>query len=347
GSPLQFPVRVATDYTPSSLLRDTSQAGFELPSIPRRIPPVALPKQPAPAVTKAKSQPNSNPSFKLSGLPVSRSSSTIPSNTTSAANPSQAIAPPPVDCWDDFLESSTQISRELASKTVGQVAEPKTTSAAASPPMPDYFPPMSTQDLKFLLDDLDVEPRPGVSKVSEALTVSFPPKTASTPLLEKVTPQPTPETTKVGPTLTAARPSNGPSISGCIQASVNTRACSSLVANSSKPLTSIKKIAGRCLNPGPFASGIHTELAKLRASQLPKSMSGPSAKRMALTTPSRTHKPPAKKQCKVDSRPVAQAKTAASVAPDTRFEEFVMSTQEAASLFDDDDFSFGSPPIAV
>ncbi|KNG44074.1 atp-dependent dna helicase pif1-like [Stemphylium lycopersici] len=310
---IQFPVRVATDYTPSSLPRDTSQAGFKLPSIPGRAPPVALPRQPVPAATKARPQSNLNPSFKLPGLPASKSSSTIPSNTTLAPNPPQVITPPPADCWDDFLESSTQISRELASETIPEVAEPNKTSVAPSPPMVDYLPPMSTQDLDFSLDDLDNEPEPDFSKVSGAQTVSSSPsKAALTPLLEKVPAQPTLETTKVVPTLPAARPANRPSNSGYTQTSINTPTRSSAIANSSRPLTSTKKIAGRCLNPGPFATGLQIELAKLRASQLPKSMSGPSAKRKAPTAPSRTHTPPAKKQCKVDSRPVAQAKPTAS-----------------------------------
>jgi hypothetical protein len=35
-------------------------------------------------------------------------------------------------------------------------------------------------------------------------------------------------------------------------------------------------------------------------------------------------------------------------APNTSFDDFIMSTQEAASFFDDDDsLSFGSPPIAA
>ncbi|CAG5166151.1 uncharacterized protein ALTATR162_LOCUS6889 [Alternaria atra] len=350
----QFPIRVAIDYTPSSMPQDTSQPGFKLPSIPGRVPPATLPRKPTPPVIKAKPPINQNPGFKLPGIPASKSSSFTAIEPISVTKKTPSILSLPTDCWDDFLESSTQISRELASETTPTVREPIKASTTVSPPIADDLPPISTQDFDFSLEDLDEEPSTEEVRCGAALNMHTAPSTVPAPLQAKS------ETLRP-----AQKPTSLPLPSEPAKSLITPTKVDSSVAqknfpprasaNSSRPLTSSKsskKIAGKCLNPGPFAYGLEAELAKLRASQLPKSMTGINAKRRATTTPSRDQALPTKRQ----RVPTPHSKPPPVVStPSASFEDFVMSTQEVASFFDDDDdvddddnnMSFGSPPIAV
>jgi hypothetical protein len=387
---IQFPIRVVTDYTPPSLSRETSQTGFKLPTIPSRVPPASLPRKPTPPVSKAKPQMNQNPGFKLPGLPASKSSSSFPSKTISSNTPTPTISQSLGDGWDDFFESSTQVSRELASDAVPSVPHRRTLTTVPPPPIIESLPPMSTQDFDFSMEDLDDEPEPVPKpKVSNPMTPRLVQTTTKTgprpfpvqpvaprhlqetvhavPVLPPVKPH---TTTNMAPTLPVAKPvlprSAQPAAKttpppppaaksliapGKQNSSVTpVRALqrSSTAANSSRPLTSAKKIAGKCLNPGPFATGLEAELAKLRASQLPKSMTGPNAKRRARASPSVGPPQPSKKQCTPATRPVLPAKSPVASKSTASFEDFGLSTQDAASFFDDDEsMSFGSPPISV
>jgi hypothetical protein len=343
----QFPICVAIDYTPSQLPRETPQTGFKLPSIPGRTPPAIPSRKPTAPVPRVKPQENFNPGFRLPGLPASRSISSDASNTTPTVKTSQPVHTPSADCWDDFFESSTQISREIASEANSEVTKTKCTSVALSPPMVDDLPPMSTQDLDFSLDDLDDEPLNNASESKPETTVA-PSKAMSTSLSEEAVSRLTKKTAQIAPTAQSARSVTEPAKYEPAVARKDAPACSSVVANSSRPLKSTKKIAGKCWNPGPFATGIDIELAKLTASQLPKSMSGPSLKRRATTVPSKIHAPPAKRQYTAEPHSKSPSKTASTTVANASFDDFVMSTQDVASFFDDDDnLSFGSPPIAV
>ncbi|KAF5846527.1 hypothetical protein GGP41_004578 [Bipolaris sorokiniana] len=345
----QFPICVAINYTSSQPPRDTPQAVFKLSSIPDRIlPPISYRKTTLPEL-RAKPQVNLNPDFKLPGLPASKSTLSNISNTTAADTSSKTPAlPAPTDCWDDFFESSTQISREIASEAKPKVIGTNTTSIATSLSNVDDLPPMSTQDLNFSLDDLDDEPIHSVPNQ---------PKLETTPMASKIIPTALPErspcpqthkTTQVAPVSPRVEPLAVSLKCDPIMTSTHTPTRASAVTNSIRPLMSNKKIAGKCWNPGPFVTGLDAELAKLRASQLPKSMSVANAKRRATAAPSKTHAPPSKKQYAVESHPTLASKPAATTATNTSFDDFIMSTQDAASFFDDDDnLSFGSPPIAV
>ena len=320
---LQFAIRVATDYAPSKVPRETSQVGFKLPSVPGRVPPAAFPKKPTLPITNAKPRANPIPEFKLPTLPASKSSSPDPSRDMSATKASSLMSSS-VDCWDDFLESSTQISRQLASEGTAKVVESENASSVAPLTMANGLSPVSTQDLDFSLDDLDEEPEHAVSDAPKAPTKSIPAKTL-----------PTYKQTEEVPTLPPARPILGPSKRENI-AMTRTPARSSASMDSSRPVLSTKKIAGRCLNPGPFATGLDIELAKLRASQLPKSMSGHGAKRRATAAPSKVQGP-TKRQCTVDLYPALSSTTATVTVAKFTFDDFLLSTQQVASFFDDDD----------
>jgi hypothetical protein len=342
----QFPIRVAIDYTTSSMPQDTSQLGFKLPSIPGRVPLATLSRKPTPPAIKAKPPMNQNPGFKLPGIPASKSSSFTAIEPISFAKETPSIPSLPTDCWDDFLESSTQISRELASETTPTVKEPIKASMTVSPPIVDDLPPISTQDFDFSLEDLDEEPSTKV-KCGAAPNTHTASSTVPAPLQAKsetLRPAQKPTTLPLPSEPAKSLITSTKVDSNVAQKNFPPRAS----ANSSRPLTSSKsskKIAGKCLNPGPFAYGLEAELAKLRASQLPKSMTGINAKRRATTMPSRDPAPATKRQCV----PTPHSKFPAVVStPSASFEDFAMSTQEVASFFDDDDnMSFGSPPIAV
>jgi hypothetical protein len=361
----QFPIRVAIDYTPSGVPRDTSRSGFKLPSIPGRMPPPSLARKPTPPAVKAKPTTNQNPGFKLPGAPASKSSSFTAVEPTSVLKKTSSVPLPPTDCWDDFFESSTQVSRELASEATPAVKEPPKPSTITLPSVVDDMPPISTQDFDFSLDDLDEEPRKEEEKCKVAPVTHVAPSKVSAPLqANSGTPRPAQRPMSLPLPSELAKPSVNPTskpVKPLTAGPVRTDAAVTqkestprASANSSRPLTTSrppKKIAGKCLNPGPFAYGnLQEQLAKLRASQLPKSMTGPYAKRKATTTPSgQSASPPAKKQCAPTPTPPLKLSAAA---PRTSqcFEDFAMSTQEVASFFDDDDdnMSFrSSPPITV
>jgi hypothetical protein len=386
----QFPIRVATDYTPSNLPRDTSQTGFKLPSVPGRVPPAGLPRKSTPSVAKAKPQVNQNPGFKLPGLPASRSSSSLPTKPIPSNTRTPPITQSAIDRWDDFLDSGTQIARELDIEPTSEFADRSNTRDSKSLSIPESLPPMSTQDFDFSIDDLDDEPalklEPKTTKRSAPRSLHKPVSAMPAPSLAKpvalhpvsTTAKPVPVSLAASPAPTRAaqklaktepaKPVNSrpasvaknvpvplpakPVIPPGRQASVVTPARAPLrpntTANSSRPLKSAKRIAGKCLNPGPFSTGLAEELAKLRASQLPKSMTGPYAtKRKSIASPS-VGPPTPKRQCGLSSRPVLPVKSAAVSRPTESFEDFGLSTQDAASFFEDDDsLSFGSPPISV
>ncbi|KAI1554662.1 ATP-dependent DNA helicase PIF1-like [Pyrenophora tritici-repentis] len=328
----QFPIRVATDYTPSNAPRDTSQTGFKMPSVPGRVPSESLPRKSALHIAKTTTSANLNLVFKLPGLPASKSSSLVTAKSISITKPAPAPVSPPIDCWDDFLDSSTQISRDLAADVAPKPSEPTKAPVIAPSTLADGLPPMSTQDFDFSMDDLDEELNPKAplivtARAEQDITKAMPVPLAAKPLAPKAV-------QKTIPTVSTALPAKKTAKAGT-------------TANSSKPLRPARKIAGRCLNPGPFATGIEAKLAKLRPSQLPKSMDGP-WKRKSTTAPPQTSPPPAKNQRVLSPRTAVLTDSVAVSSSKGSFEEFMLSTQEAACFFDDDDdFGFGSPPIAA
>jgi hypothetical protein len=410
----QFPIRVATDYTPSSLVRDTSQTGFKLPSIPGRVPPAGLVRKPTPPVAKAKPPANSKPGFKLPALPASKSSSSLPPKPISSNMPTPSISQSLTDGWDDFFESSTQVSRELASETVQKAAAPTKLPVAVPKTADNCLPVMSTQDLDFSMEDLHDEPAPVPERRVQDPTTPYPvqrparpmPKPLPTrsavypPALNRAKPAPVQGPAKSPPTkpaqTTAKTVSKLPPAKHVVPLPVQNRVTTvhalpvakanvpvyarclekelaaplpvdqkappkqevitvkmmknrqKSTANSSKPLTWGSRKMPWELNPGPLAAQgvLQAELAKLRASQLPKTFSAVAAKRKNAHTPSPGPPKPAKRQCVEPSRPVLPAKSAAASSSSASFEEFGLSTQDAASFFEDDEsMSFGSPPL--
>jgi hypothetical protein len=291
----QYPVRVATDYISTDLPRESAQSGFKLPTINGKTRPPVLVKRPTPPANKPRSQVNSNSSFKLPGLPASRAQT---SATFKPDAPIQTAASDlsALDGWDDFLESGTQIARELSAETTLNALG--STTVSRPPPVIESAPPLSTQDLDFSLDDLEDE-------------LQAPPLTVKTAIAAKAPGAPTKTTLSVA---------------------------------TFKPPLSVR--------PGPLS---RTSIIR-RIDPEPGYMPSPSirpqksihtnSKRPMVPPP----KPPmpAKKPCVPSPRLAPSPVPTTTHTTTTHFDDFGMSTQEATSFFDDDDdFAFGSPPIAV
>jgi hypothetical protein len=312
----QYPIRVATDYVSTDIPRDTTQSGFKLPAINRQMRPPTLVKRPTPLSSRTKPHISSNPSFKLPGLPVFKAQ---------AANPPprcQPIASPAfaLDRWDDFLESGTQIARELSADHIPQYVTAKTVTRPAS--VIESVPPLSTQDLDFSLDDLDDEPqppqtRPESQQKPEPLPQSVH-KMESRTSVESVTKLPL-------PSVKAAVPNKTPRL----------------------PLS---------VPPGPLRRTANIRRIDPESENMPtllrRPQKAPQSKLKRPMAPPAKPAPAAKKACVAPVAPAAPSlptlATANTTTNSRRLSDFGLSTQEASSFFDDDDdFAFGSPPIAV
>jgi hypothetical protein len=294
----QFPIRVI-DCSLSSLPRETSQTGFKLPTILGRVPPTHLPTKPAPPVAKAKPQANKNSGFKLPGLPTLISYSSLPSKPPPTSIPTPPIPPFCIDRWDDLLESGTQIARDLATEMDPHATHRSQCTIAAHVVIDESLPLMSKQGLNFSMDHLDYNTEPQdklnvlqpstpqpAQTMAKKLTLPLPanavaPRIAqstyemvhSLPPMNWNLPRPeqhfvkTPTTQPRAKSLIAFKQHK--SAVTPVGAPLRTTA-----ASCGRSLNSTGKKARRCLNPGPFVTGLKAELAKLRKSQLPKTMNG-------------------------------------------------------------------------
>ncbi|XPT04629.1 hypothetical protein M3J09_013705 [Ascochyta lentis] len=171
----QYPVRVATDYVLPETPREPAHSGFKLPSINGRPRPSAPVKM---APVKPRTQASPNPSFKLPGLPASKGPSGF-SNPSAPVNTATSTCA--LDGWDDFLESGTQIARELSAEVTTKTSVPSNLPRPS--PIVETTPPFSTQDLDFSLDDLDDEPQaqPLPTKGAKVTTATAPVRTIKSP----------------------------------------------------------------------------------------------------------------------------------------------------------------------
>lgn len=296
----QYPVRVATDYVSTDVPQEVTPSGFKLPSMKGRTQLSALVKKPTPLASKPRSQISPNPSFKLPGLPASKARAPVHSNPPATLQVATATELA-LDGWDDFLESGTQIARELSADSVPQISPRE--SFAQPPVFAESAAPLSTQDFDFSLDDLDDEP--------QAHSLDSKPSTKVEAKVE------VPEVKDAVPEVRAANPKRltkaPPSVPrGPLSRTANIRRIDPESPEMPPPRVLLQK--SRQSNKRPMA-------------------------------PPHKPLPPAKKLCEAPPKPVLLT----SATPiSNRFSDFGMSTQEATSFFDDDDeFAYGSPPIAV
>lgn len=291
---IQYPVRVASDYAMPNMAQESVLSGFKLPSVIGKKRPPALVNLPTPPTSKGKLQVSPNPSFKLPGRPTSKAqSASLPkvSRPTATATPTVLV----FDGWDDFLESGTQIAREI---TAAPAPKFQTSKITPKPfPVVESIPPLSTQDLDFSLEDLDDEPK--------------------LPLVPA-------------------------------QAEITTEAL--------KPVAATKVIKSPpSVRPGPLSRTANIRRIDPESDRVPPPLNRP--QKIVLLKSKRQMGPPpkptiaSKKPCLSLLRlapPRTSTSPTTTTTTSTTFHDFGMSTQDATSFFDDDDeFTFGSPPIAA
>jgi hypothetical protein len=317
----QFPVRIAADYVPMSVPRSTSQPASKVPSRSGVEQSSSLPKRPTPPVTNALSQLSTKLSFKLPGLPASKQTVSV-SIPAKPVIPSQITAQPTsalTDGWDDFLESGTQIARELCSDSPVKQRPPQA-AVGASSSIAQSLPPLSTQDFDFSMDDLEDAPAPvlviptprvaeGRTSRSHSAVPTAKPMVRPAPLIHQV---PSPEKSLPQKSRTAPPPA--------------------------RPARKVIRILTPITAPA-------IDLSVLRPSQRP--LSAPDL--FTLKRKATNASPPPSKRPRVElPKPKAPRGPAASLKPYVPMSDFGISTQEAAHFFaDDDEFLFGTPPHIV
>ena len=317
---VQFPIRIAADHVPVGVPRSTLQTSLKVTSISGVEQSSSLPQKPTPPATKTISQLSTNPSFKLPGLPASKQAVCV-SIPVKPVIPSQITVQPSsasTDGWDDFLESGTQIARELCSD-LPAIQKPPQAAVGTSPSIAQSLPPLSTQDFNFSMDDIDDAP------------VSVP-ISAQLRVAEEHTSKPNNAAPPAKPTV------QPPSLVDQGSSPEKTLPHKSRAAPpSARPARKVIRILTPITAPA-------IDLSALRPSQRP--LSAPDLlthKRKATTAAP----PPSKRPCMEVSRPKAPLK-AAPMRPYVPMSDFGISTQEAARFFaDDDDFLFGSPTHIV
>lgn len=326
---IQFPIQISMDYATPPIIRKAGQSGFKKPT-PTGQPPQLLytpVKRPDPMPTKkARTQLQRNPSFKLPGLPASKTS-------TVAVLPQAPISPTSIlDGWDDFLDTATQIARDLSSEpSSSSKAITKPLSAPRLPVVPaplakPSLPLLSTDEFDFLSEDLDISPiLPQNNSATNPISVPNPQSknlNGTLDVLEK--PQ------RVNPA--PARPQDMAAVS---------------VASASKPPVTSTKPPG---NPPPKRKFTETSSETTRTATYKHYQNNP--------TPKKINVAPVKSAAMTAIRNTATNRATSRADPKEfmnapakgmpSFSDFGISTQEAVSLFDDDDdFAFGSPPVMV
>jgi hypothetical protein len=309
----QFPVRVATNFITSRIPRDTSDTAFKLPSMPSHVRSSSLPKKPSPPIHTAKPQVNKNPAFKLPGLPASK-------KAESDCPRSAALIPSIMDGWDDFLDSGTQIARELC-------AEPQPAPSVSLWPV-ESLPPLSTQDLDFSIDDLEETPTTASATSPVAKPTRTLARTTSLPSLPK-------PPTSLHPHKHSHRASPLHPTPSHRQHNTERRSILPLKSKSRLQQSTEKRTL--------------IDFATLTPSQRPLSVSdGPGLKRKSFTHSTSVRLPPKKRPSAQPTRPAAAHKPLGGPNVFSALSDFGISTQEAACFFvDDDELYSGSPPIAV
>jgi hypothetical protein len=138
----QYPVRVSPTFIAPKKTWQSNQSFFKLPTVAgHSTKPVVSSRKPSLPNSRTKSVPNPNPGFKLPGLPASKTM-----QPESCATPTAPITLP-LDDWGEFLDSGTQIARELSSN--------KSTDQTKTSTKVDHSLPISTQDFELTFEDLD------------------------------------------------------------------------------------------------------------------------------------------------------------------------------------------------
>jgi hypothetical protein len=143
----QFPIRISTKHAHLMQSRVAQSSAFKIPSVTGQVPrPLSSFKKPLVPVPKPKPPSDLNPSFKQPGLPLSRATKSPAPLTLTTKSDFPSVL---MDGWDDFLDSATQIARDLSSDDSTPAPQHKPTTVI------NDLIPLSTQDLDFDMDDLE------------------------------------------------------------------------------------------------------------------------------------------------------------------------------------------------
>lgn len=318
---IQFPIQVSQNYVVPPINRRVSQSRFK-----KLTPTGQIAQQSNSSVKRSVSLPKKapqfkrNPSFKLPGLPASKS-------MTAIATKSMPSPPTPfLDGWDDFLDTATQIARDLSSEPIK--APLQKTGASASPiqppkepsfPVNASAPPLSTQDFDFSLEDLDISPvlpkaepqtttpqlESEISHSCQGQTLKTFPRTWEPAKKDAISAVQPPK-----PRVTSMKPPHTPALKRKFTESPHNGTTSTFKRHQSNAIPTGLNL-GSASDPGnsAFQNSITKKATNNAGSKRPTTP-------LAMRMPS--------------------------------FSDFGISTQEAASFFgDDDELAFGSPPIAV
>ena len=139
---LQFPIRISNECHTSNTIRDVIPSSFKPHSIPGQSTKASSGfKKPILPKSKTKPERKANPTFKTPGVPASRALDKA--SHVYQIDPARIAS---IDGWDDFLDSATQIARDLSSDII---VDHEIESCIA------MSLPFSTQDFDFTLEDLD------------------------------------------------------------------------------------------------------------------------------------------------------------------------------------------------
>ncbi|PVI02169.1 hypothetical protein DM02DRAFT_312883 [Periconia macrospinosa] len=147
---LQFPIKVSKDREPVKITKEVLPTSYKMPLVTREgaRPSTHVFKKPEPKGLMPQKKIQSNPAFKLPGIPASK------------INPVQPPPPVEFDAWDDFLETGTQIARELSEESTTQgeppIAPTPQNSSSRSSKVASQF---SAKDFNFSLSNLTESPR--------------------------------------------------------------------------------------------------------------------------------------------------------------------------------------------
>ncbi|CAI6334552.1 unnamed protein product [Periconia digitata] len=150
---LQFPIKVSTDYDSKKVINTTLPCSSKLPLVTKDISQASINMIKKPpleaAATKSHTTSARNPGFRLPGIPASK------------VKPSVHMLSSEFDGWADFLDSSTQIARELDGD---QTSRARPVDASTIPTTLDSCrhsskdtAPLSPQDFDFSPSDLMAE----------------------------------------------------------------------------------------------------------------------------------------------------------------------------------------------
>jgi hypothetical protein len=342
---VQFPIRIATGYIPPSTSQSTPQSSLLQSSFSTPCPPAQATKQsdgfkkPASSLPKPKPVTAPTPVFKIPGMPASKLA-----DPPAPRKNEEPVLSMLLDGWDDFLDSGTQIARELSMDNPKAQRTPTTISSIFD----DCD--ITLEDLEEI--DLSQHMAPKVQEqISKkpATKMKHPPKSLS-PVMNLRPQHVAPKGNKQDnrPVLQTKPPPKEPDP---VARHIARKPPEPYKQNNRIAVINAKPPASKPLHPTiptPLNQRPHTTPALRPLTPRPN----PPASNLKRKAPFHEQQGPVKKQHVQQSvRPIAKPKSSVVNNVSTKsfdnvptksfgsFSEFGLSTQDAVYFFDDDEFS--------